>query len=239
MLADWLRNVLRDKQISQVELARRLTEALGRTIDKAAVNKMTVPGKKGRKIAADELLAILEITGAPPPTLRLEDGTLLSGTSEVRPTIRPLIAVPIVGKVEAGVYREVLEYDDDEPENLFVERDPAFPKARVFGLEVVGDSMNDADPKMPPGSVAICVDFDDTGLPVSTGMNVVIERSRGDAREWSIKEVEFRDDETIYHPRSTNPRHKPIVVPHNADPDDESQVRIIGLVRSVVHKAAT
>lgn len=66
-LSKWLISAIKHADgLSQAELARKLTEKLGRSIDRAAVNKMTKPG--GRGIAADELLAISEITGYPAPS---------------------------------------------------------------------------------------------------------------------------------------------------------------------------
>lgn len=68
-LSKWLVAALKHADnLSQAELARKLTEKLGRSIDRAAVNKMAKPG--GRGIAADELLAISEITEYPAPSPR-------------------------------------------------------------------------------------------------------------------------------------------------------------------------
>lgn len=50
--------------MGQAALARRMTEKLGRSIDRAAVNKMT---KGTRDVSADEMLAVMEITGATLP----------------------------------------------------------------------------------------------------------------------------------------------------------------------------
>jgi hypothetical protein len=50
--------------MGQAELARRMTDKLGRSIDRAAVNKMT---KGTRDVSADEMLAVMQITGAPLP----------------------------------------------------------------------------------------------------------------------------------------------------------------------------
>ena len=58
MLADWLKTNLVSSGKSQAWLARELTSRLGRSIDRAAVNKMTTGD---RKISADELIAITEI----------------------------------------------------------------------------------------------------------------------------------------------------------------------------------
>jgi hypothetical protein len=53
------------RKLNQAELGRKLTSALGREIDRAAVNKMT---KGIRSLAADEMLEISRITGFPVPT---------------------------------------------------------------------------------------------------------------------------------------------------------------------------
>lgn len=91
MLAKWLSDALEKSGMGQAELARELTRRLKREIDRAAVNKMLVidpTGKrKQRKIAADEMLAIEEITGYPAP---------------VEAERAVTVAVPIVSWVSAG-----------------------------------------------------------------------------------------------------------------------------------------
>ncbi|MFE1598217.1 helix-turn-helix domain-containing protein [Methylobacterium sp. ID0610] len=146
-----------------------------------------------------------------------------------------LLPVPIIGRTAAGVFREVVEFDDAEPEYIFEPEDEEFPKARRFALLVEGDSMNAADPPMPDGARVVCVDFGSTGQPFQDGMIVVIERTRegGHLREWSVKEIELHDDEVWFCPRSTNSRHKPIKILN--DPSDKgwSSLEVIGLVRDV------
>lgn len=67
-LSKWLAAALKHADgMPQAELARRLTERLGRSIDRAAVNKML---KGDRGIAADELFAIVELTGYQAPNVR-------------------------------------------------------------------------------------------------------------------------------------------------------------------------
>lgn len=64
MLSKWLSDNLSAARVSQSDLARRLTERLGRSVDRAAVNKMTTGA---RKISADELIAITDILGVNRP----------------------------------------------------------------------------------------------------------------------------------------------------------------------------
>jgi transcriptional regulator with XRE-family HTH domain len=63
-LSEWLKIRLDESGLSQAELARRLSERLGRVIDRSIVNKMTL---NKRDIAADELFALVAIFGVPNP----------------------------------------------------------------------------------------------------------------------------------------------------------------------------
>ncbi|WP_018261563.1 helix-turn-helix domain-containing protein [Methylobacterium sp. WSM2598] len=161
---------------------------------------------------------------------------IVNPSAAASPVIRVgLLPVPIIGRTAAGVFREVVEFEDAEPEYVFEPEDEDYPKARRFALLVEGDSMNASDPPIPDGSRVVCVDFEATGQPFTDGMIVVIERTRegGHLREWSIKEVELHDDEVWFCPRSTNLRHKPIKIMN--DPSDKgwTSLEVIGLVREV------
>lgn len=66
MINFWLQSALSSSGLSQAELAKRLTTALGRSVDRAAVNKM-VGGE--RRILADEMLEIARICDFPLPVV--------------------------------------------------------------------------------------------------------------------------------------------------------------------------
>lgn len=145
--------------------------------------------------------------------------------------------IPVIGMAEAGSFREVDDISDleMEAEYIFDEPDPDFPRAKMVAFEVRGDSMNAAVPPLLDGYRLICVDFEDAAVPVSDGMTVVVQRSRdgGLTREWSVKEVEMGEETISFCPRSTNPRHKPIVVPLDPEPDDAVEVVILAIARRV------
>ena len=171
------------------------------------------------------------------PALEVSLPWLLNGTSgdetNVREGRRP-VSIPVIGKLAAGVYREVVEHDDGDVEYIFDEPDPEFPNAKQVAFTVEGDSLNDLKPRpILDGDKLICVDFDDTGLPLIEGMIVVIQRTKdnGLTLEWSAKQVELKAGSTEYHPRSTNKRHKPIVVPDDPNADTGEVVEAIALVR--------
>lgn len=152
-----------------------------------------------------------------------------------------LLPVPVVGRTAAGIYREVVEFNDAEPDYVFEPEDEEFPKARRFALEVEGDSMNAADPPIPDGARVICVDFEQTGQPFLEGMIVVLQRKRegGHLIEWSVKEIELHGDEVWFCPRSTNKKHRPIKIVNEPNSEEWNSIEVIGLVRDVSMRVRT
>ena len=144
------------------------------------------------------------------------------------------------GTVEAGTFREVGEFEDPDRPPDYVPRDDRFPNAAYFIFDVAGDSMNAADPPMKAGArvVAVALEHFRGRLLLQTGHIVVVERSKDDGayRERSVKQLELDENETRFCPRSTNPRHKPIVVPKDYEPDETTKVEVLGVVIDVISK---
>ncbi|MBA1157792.1 S24 family peptidase [Microvirga mediterraneensis] len=164
-----------------------------------------------------------------------------AGGDEVPPQLRPVeMSVTnyvIAGAVAAGTFREVSEFFDEELPKITAAADMRYPEARHMAFAIEGDSMNKARPPMLEGGYLLCVDYEDLEgrVPLRDGMKVVIERTKdaGHLREWSVKEVELYEDRVEFHPRSDNPKHKPIVVRRDFQPDDGTEVKVLALVNSV------
>jgi transcriptional regulator with XRE-family HTH domain len=187
---------------------------------------LLVNGKRNLKV--DEIPKIASYLGIDPPNV------------EARPASPQTAPVRKAGTVEAGAFREVDELDQSEPDEMYIEPDKRFPNARRMYFEVMGDSMNDLRPTpIVPGAKCICVAFEDVAheLQLRDGMIVVVQRSRdgGHFREWSVKQIAMFEDRVEFLPRSTNPRHKPIVVDRNHDADDGVAVEVIAIVRRIVN----
>lgn len=234
MLKDWLNDGLAIAGMSQAELARRLTEKLGRSYPRTTVNKMT---QGLREIAGEELIAIAHILGLPMPGAE--------GSSAEPPELIPaserLVPIYDAGVVEAGAFRAAPDFEDIEAEPLLEAPDPKYPHARQVSWRVAGDSMNRLEPRpILAGDRIVCIDFEDLDnqVPLRDGMIVVVERTRdgGLLREWSVKQLEFYEDRVEFHPRSSNPKHRPIVVPRDNQADDGKEVRILALVRRIVNE---
>lgn len=147
----------------------------------------------------------------------------------------------VAGIAEAGAFREVDEFDQSERIEIALPRDEKFPNARQLLFDCSGDSMNDLKPRpILPGDRLVTISYEDVGhlVELKSGMVVVVQRERdgGHFREWSVKQLELYPDRTEFHPRSTNPKHKPIVIRQDHEADDGVTVQVIALVRRVMNE---
>lgn len=117
MLNNWLREALKSAGMTQVALAQHLESMLRRPYYAPTINNM-ISGF--RKISADELLAIAEITGVPAPNSR-----------------QPFMA-PVLGKVSAGAVMHLAE-DAQGPFDE-VEAPEGSPETTVAAI-IEGDSL--------------------------------------------------------------------------------------------------
>lgn len=198
-----------------------LATALGRS---ASAVSAILAGE--REIKAREIPVIAAYLGVEMP----------SGSAELAEVQSPLVPVRLQGIVEAGAWRDAEDLNQDEPVLLYEPRDPDFPQARMMAFDVSGTSMNALKPRpILPGDRVIAVDFEDTGLAIREGMVAIVRQTRagGQLIEWSIKQVALFDDRIELQPRSTEAKHKPIVVTRDLQADDGRVVEIIGLVRRI------
>lgn len=149
-----------------------------------------------------------------------------NGQPEKPKAVIEVTGLPVVGVIAAGSWREI---DADEvipgPSHIGMGSDPRFPRIRQYALLVSGDSMNEL---FPDGSYVTCIDHVDAGMDLKVGMVVHVERSRdgGQLVETTLKEIASINGETVLAPRSTNPKHKPIVV----NGDEGTEIAIRGIV---------
>lgn len=217
---DWIRENLKKPGKTQSGLAAHLG---------IAHPQITQLLKGNRKLKVDELPRIAEYLEAELPT------------GDVVPNASGLTEGLVAGTVEAGTFREVDEFDQSERQRVAIPRDELFPTARQLLFDCSGDSMNDLKPRpILQGDRLVCLAYDDVEhlLELKSGMVVVVERTRdsGHFREWSVKQLELYPDRAEFHPRSTNPKHKPIVIRQDHEADDGVTVKVIALVRRVMNE---
>lgn len=165
-----------------------------------------------------------------------ENGDSVDGVTGPVPV--STISVPFGGKVGAGGFLPVLEYfdqDDDHREiPQTVVRHPAFPGIPQHAWLVEGSSMDAAGIYNGMWVVAASyMDYVDKVGELTNGQYVIAERTRfgGSERELTIKEVQFARGGMRLVPRSSDPRHKELFIPMDADADnDEETVAVIAVV---------
>jgi len=149
-LAQWVTEALASADITQAELSRQLSNRLGRSVDRAAVNKLT---KGQRELSAGEMLAISEITGYPLPVSQSfvgqqsRSGTRSSSVLEDRASVSALVDVisatletktgpftpSVASDVASALVDAALSLDLQEPEHArSVRRSTAIALTHTF-----------------------------------------------------------------------------------------------------------
>ncbi|MGR3839714.1 MAG: LexA family protein [Cognatishimia sp.] len=162
-------------------------------------------------------------------TFRVSAGWLLSGEgkgpagSADKRRLR-FQEVQIIGAVQAGAWREVMEWDLADQYAEYVPESRRYPGLPRFGLEVAGDSM---DQKFDDGWKVICVRFSDLGRSPRDKDYIVCQRvDPSGAIEATLKRLNIREDGAMWLlPESTNPEYLPIRLGALADYGDEIPLR--------------
>lgn len=216
MLSKWLQEQMDSRGVKQAELSRRLTEQLGRSIDRAAVNKMR---NGSRKISADELVAITQILGADPPE-GLPTGTV-SG----------LRKVTVAAFVQAGAWAETWEWADDERYDVFIPDDPNLRPFTLYAAETRGPSMNR---RWAERTVVVFTNVQETMEDPIAGKRYVVERQKlGGEAEHTVKLLHLDGEGRFWlMPESDDPRFQtPISV---EDGLEGETITIVGRVHFAV-----
>lgn len=168
-------------------------------------------------------------------------GYAMQGRSleEVRNLARQMHFVMVRGMVEAGAWREAVEWPDEDwfPVGVSgVERYDPYPQ---FGLVVRGPSMNQV---YPEGSILICVSFLHLGRPPTHGERVVVEHRRGGFVEATVKEFAVENGRPKLYARSDHPRYAGAIdLPAEGEPEGphDDEIRVSALVIASIRPEPT
>lgn len=225
----WLKDRLKEIGKTQTGLA----EVLGKP-----PSRVTEIIRGDRRVASDEVAVIAQFLEWPSTRVLglLSDPKALA--LNVGEDTVSLTRVAVIGAVEAGHFREALEYvpDEDQP-FVDVPSDARYPACRRFALQVRGPSMNLV---YPEGSYIIVVPTMDLGegWQPRPGQRVIVQRSNDVGQvEATVKEFAIdADGKAWLWPRSSDPAFRdPWRVPDawdgNGDFDEHNEnLRITGLV---------
>lgn len=144
--------------------------------------------------------------------------------------------IPVLGTVEAGVWRQSGAWDCEQQYEVEV-MPTAYENAERFGLEVVGHSM---DKVFLPGTILDCIKLPSMdGLEPIPGDVVIVVRQLGDLFETTCKRLEQTSDGSFQlRCESTRPEFSepiPIGKPDRGHYSDD-EIRIIAIVNSSITK---
>jgi hypothetical protein len=217
----WLRDALDASGHSQADLSRHLTEVLGRSVDKTAVNKMLTGV---RRIKGDELLEIARFTGARIPGSASGSNIVSLGDAQV-------LQLDVIGFAETSAYRTTQPTGAQPAKGaptFTVPFDRRFPNARQYILRQRGDGMAAANPAILDGAYVRVVQAEDAKLEIRDGQIVVIENKIHDGSlvERSLRRIRILDGGIVFRAESQTPYE---------DLQPADNVRIVGFVTAVVN----
>ncbi len=131
----------------------------------------------------------------------------------------------VAGHVEAGQFREAVEWDRSQWYAIDVPVEPRFRRV-AKALEIRGTSMN---LEYPPGSVVVWVDVLDFRAPRHLDHVIVYSCHQDDSVEATVKELRNDTGEVWLWPRSADPSHQLPINP-GSPPDGIRDVEIKGIV---------
>lgn len=195
-------------------------------VSRAAVsqweNGVTVPTRENMEAAADVLRVDFYwlLTGKDKPSISPDER--IEGETKVS-------SIPVVGIVEAGIWRECDLMSAEPSEYLDMPEDPRYQGFPRRAVRVSGDSVNQ---DIPDGGYAVFVPIAEYGKNPEHGQLVIAERimHQGGLVEATIKEYRRNGKSVELWPKSDNPKHSQPVKLSPVRGAEDVEVRIVGVV---------
>lgn len=167
--------------------------------------------RRGHVPKADKLAALANVLGVPTSYL-LDAVNVQPSQAQLQPMLT-LSTIHVMGDVQAGVWREAVQWAPVDWFTITVPADSRFPGVERFGLLVRGDSM---DKVYPDGTIVIVVRYSDIGRGPFPGERVVVMRRSATGSEFEATLKEYLRDARgrhLFWPRSNDPDYQqPLIV---------------------------
>lgn len=209
-MAEKIKDLRRRLGIDQTQLAERIGDVDQTTISKWERGKTKPNAARSAKLAELAGETVGEWLGVEPVSAK-----------DVRAK-----TVRVVGDLQAGNWREALEWDYDDQYDVPALLDPALPGYPLKGYVVRGQSMNKI---YPDGAIVYAASTISNGLKPANGDHVLVSRRDNKGLcEASLKELVIEDDGSKWlWPRSYDPEHQ---APLKFNNGDSEEVTITGIV---------
>lgn len=138
--------------------------------------------------------------------------------------------VQVIGHVQAGEWREAMEWPESDRYSLRLPRDKRYVGLSRMGLVVRGTSMNQV---FVEGSILVCLNMFEVNRSPFIGEYVIVRRRQRDGHiEATVKQLQLDADGVPWlWPRSADPLYQqPLRLPEPAEGDDNEDVLMTGVV---------
>lgn len=134
--------------------------------------------------------------------------------------------VQVIGHVQAGIWTEAFEWEEEERYIVPVPADPEFAGYKLYGAEMRGASMNKWRPE---GTVIVFTDQIETAEDLRIGSRYVVERTNGTGEHECTVKTLWKDEDghAWLLPESSDPRFQE---PLKVDGESGETIRILGRV---------
>lgn len=178
--------------------------------------------KGERRLTDDWMVRIGKALNVPPYSLM--DGA---------PTHQPSGAVPVIGEVAAGLFRESIEWPEERRFDVTMPTDERYMGLKTYGARVSGPSMNEI---YPDGSIVHFVYLYDLDRNPTHGERVIVRRrNHHDGWEFTIKELRIDDEGGCWlWPRSHDPKYQEPWKLEFSEDDDAAGVPDLQIVALVI-----
>lgn len=216
--------------VPNVWIEDRLTEIGGKKIDLAkamgiAPSRVSDILNGTRAVAAFEARRMADYLRLPVAivitNLLRATGALFSPESDISLPVR---SVRVVGEVQGGIFKPALEWPPDEQYDLEAPV-KGYQGIRLFGLRVVGESVNK---EFPHGSTAICallMDLGDNYQP-EEGAFYAVFRTRDGEPDMEATIKQYRRGPDGHHYLWPNSTHPDFQQPWKINGDEDQQVQL-------------
>ena len=197
----WFMNRIRELRDARELTLAELGDAVGTThatIQRLETGKMKLTEDWATKIAAALNVHVTEIFG-----------DIVPASTQ---------GLPVMGVVQAGVWREAEVADEPKFSPLPIGPDPRYYVKSQYALLVRGESMNRV---VRDGAYIVCVSWADLGRSPRDNDLVVVERRRDGLVETTVKRIKFENKKVLLAPDSDDPRWQaPIVLDGGLESDE-------------------
>lgn len=194
---NWIRQLRESKGLTLAQLAERVGTSHA-TIQRLESGKMRLTQDWASKISSALSVPISEIFG------------------EIVPAA--VTGLPVLGEVQAGIWREAEVADEHKYLPLPIGADPRYSSASQFALLVRGESMNRV---VRDGAYIVCVTWAELGRAPRDNDLVIVERRRDGLIETTVKRIKLENKKVLLMPDSDDARWQtPIVLDGGLESDE-------------------